>query len=159
MFTYICTIIAVTLAAMSVKEYLPVAITIAAAFILEKFAYNYLFLEIRADNGWLIYLIYSTIQLMVMALLLILKSHFVIAGLIFMNLGYNLLTASSYFYSFNVNFYQAYQYFVGTIMVFELIYLGLLNRYVYSRKHRRNNTAYLDAVFCVRVRDIDGGVA
>jgi len=129
------TIIAVFLAVTSVEKYRFIASIVALEFVLHVLAYNYLFLDYRADpeNGWLIYLTYVVIQLPIMAILSTLKSHFAITALIFINLTYNLLTTASYFYESSVNFYQAYQYFVGSIMIFELIYLGLLSKYVNSR--------------------------
>ena len=159
MFDYLCIIVAVLLAATSVSKYRAIAVIIAIEFIAHKLAFNYILVEAQAENGWLTYMIYSVIQLTAMSMLLYLKSHFVITALIFINLSYNMLTALSYFYSFDVNFYQAYQYFVGTIMVFELIYLGLLNKHVYSRKHRDNSDPYIDGVFRVRPGNSSRGLS
>jgi len=153
--------IAVLLAAFSVKEYRFIALAVAVEFILHIVAYLYVFTEFRADNGWFIYLIYAAIQLTVMASLLRLKSHFVIIGLLFINMSYNLLTVLGYFYAEFISFYYIYPYFVGTIMIFELIYLGLLNNYVarYRNNHGRVDTDHIDSVFFVRCRNTSRGVA
>jgi len=160
-FTYACIVGAALLAAFSVKEYRFIALAVVVEFTLHKAAYLYAFTELRADNGWLIYLIYASIQLVVMTSLLKLKSHFVIIGLLFINMSYNLLTVLGYFYQEFASFYYIYPYFVGTIMIFELIYLGLLNNYVarYRNKHGRVDTDYIDSVFRIRTRDSSGGVA
>jgi len=148
------------LAAFPVKEYKFIAMAVALEFILHKVVYLYAFTGFRADNGWLIYLMYASIQLSIMFALLKLKSHFVITGLLFINMSYNLLTVLGYFYAEFISFYYIYPYFVGTIMIFELIYLGLLNNYVarYRNNHGRVDTDYIDSVFRIRSRDTNRGM-
>ncbi len=151
MFTYICIFIAVLLAAFSIKEYRLIAIVVAAEFILHKLAYNYTFIDARAEYSWLIYLFYAAIQLTVMSFLLRLKSHFIIIGLVFINFTYNLLTIKAFFDVEFISFYYIYPYFVGIIMMFELIYLGLLNKYVsnYYRKRGTIDIDHINSVFYV----------
>lgn len=152
-FDYICISIAVLLAAFSVKQYKIISIIVALEFILHNLAYNYAFLEFRdiPGNGWFIYLMYASIQLSIMAFLFGLKSHFIIIGLVFINMVYNLLTIKGFFDVEFISFYYIYPYFVGTIMIFELLYLGLLNRYVsnYYRKRGRIDFDHIDGVFYV----------
>ena len=152
MFDYICIAIAVLLAAFSIKEYRFIAFAVALEFSLHNLAYNFAFLDFRSENGWFIYLIYAAIQLSTMYALYKLKSHFVIVGLLFINMIYNLSTVLGYFYADFISIYYIYPYFVGTIMIFELFYIGLLNRYVanYRRKHGRLDFDYIDSVFRVR---------
>jgi len=152
MFTYICILIAVLLAAFSIKEYRFISLVVALEFALHKLSYNFVFLDFRSENGWLIYIMYALIQLCAMFTLYKLRSHFVIVGLLFINMVYNLSTALGYFYEEFIHIYYIYPYFVGTIMIFELFYLGLLNRYVinYRRKHGRLDFDYIDSVFRVR---------
>lgn len=161
MFTYICIFIAVLLAAFSIKEYRLICIVVAVEFILHKLAYNYTFVDARAEHSWLIYLFYAAIQLTVMSFLVSLKSHFVIIGLVFINLIYNLLTIKGFFDVEFKSFYYVYPYFVGAIMIFELAYLGLLNKYVsnHYRKHGAIDINYIDSVFYVWPKFIGRGVA
>lgn len=156
MFDYLCIASAVLLAAFSIKEYKLISVVVAVEFILHKLAYNYTFIEARAEYDWLIYLFYASIQLTVMSFLFSLKSHFVIITLVFINLVYNLLTIKGFFDVEFKKLYYIYPYFVGTIMIFELIYLGLLNKYVsnYYRKHGAIDINHIDSVFYVRPKPI-----
>jgi len=151
-FNTACLFIAGLLAVRSVKRYRFIAWAVFLEFALHKIAYLYFFLEFRSENKWFIYLMYVSIQIPIMALLLYLKSHFVITALIFINVVYNLLTVQAYFHQEFTLFYNAKDAFIGTIMIFELIYLGLLNRYVhnYRNKYGELNFDFIDRVFRVR---------
>jgi len=161
MFNTACLFIAGFLAVRSVKRYRFIAWAVFIEFALHKIVYLYLFLDFRSENKWFIYLMYVSIQIPIMALLWYLKSHFVITGLIFINLVYNLLTVQAYFHQEFVPFYNAKDAFIGTIMIFELIYLGLLNRYVYNyrNKYGKPNFDYIDRVFRIRGWNLIRGVA
>ena len=104
---------------------------------------------------------YAVIQLPVMYFLYKVKSHFVITGLIFINMLYNLATPLSYFDARFIDVYYAKDWFVGSIMVMELIYLGLLSQYVrsYITKRWNVNNDYIDSVFRVRGWNPNGGLA
>jgi len=160
MFTYYCIIIAAFLAGNSVKEYRFLAIAVFSEFLLHKLAYNHLFLDFRSENKFFIFYLYATIQLPIMCLLLILKSHFVITGLIFINMVYNLLTPLSFSNREYSDIYDAKDWFIGTIMLMELLYLGLLSQHVtaYCRKHGTVDTDYIDRVFRVRGWNINRGL-
>lgn len=149
------------MAAFSIKEYRFIALVVALEFTLHKLCYNYAFLDFRSENNWFIYIIYASIQLSTMYALYKLKSHFVIVGLLFINMVYNLSTVLGYFYAEFISIYYIYPYFVGTIMIFELIYLGLLSRYVRNYITKRWNVTdeYIDSVFMVRGLHINRGLA
>ena len=152
MFTYYCIIAAALLYGSSIKEYRFIALAVFLEFLLHKLAYNHLFLDFRSENKWFIYYMYAVIQLPIMYALYKLKSHFVITGLILINLLYNLSTSLSYFDARFISIYYAKDWFVGTVMVFELIYLGLLSQYVrtFIEKRWRVDNDYIDRVFLVR---------
>lgn len=80
-----------------------------------------------------------------------LKSHFVISGLILINLAYNLIVPLSYFDADYLFIYEAKTAVIQTIMVMELTYLGLLTRYARSFIEKRwgVNADYIDRVFRV----------
>ena len=69
--------------------------------------------------------------------------------LVFINLGYNVLTVSQYLIT-TYDFYALYYNFVGSIMVLELIYLAGITVYVsnYRRKYGFVNTSSIDKLFC-----------
>ena len=156
-FDLICISIAVILAAFSVKEYMLISAVVSVEFVLHSLTYNYVYLDARAEHGWLIYLFYAAIQLTVMSFLISLKSHFVIVMLIFINFVYNLLTIKGFFDVEFKSFFYVYPYFVGAIMIFELIYLGLLNKYVsdYRRKHGAVDLSHIDSIFYVWPKPIN----
>lgn len=161
MFTLICAGIAALLAAFSVKEYKFIACVVAAEFISHKVAFL-LFNDLSNSlGGWLIYIIYASIQLSAMYLMWRHQSHLAIIMLLFINMVYNLFTAYGYFNAGFISFYYIYPYFVGTIMVMELAYLGLLNRYVARCRNKRGGYGidHIDSLFRVRRRVCSGGVA
>ena len=154
MFTTVCSFVAVSLAAFSCKEWRIVAWVVALEFASHKLAYLYLALDFRAENGWAIFMIYATINLIALSLCRLLKSHFFIAFLIFLNMSYNLLTTFGYFDKIFISLYFKYDAFINTIMVLELIYLGMLCKYVpttlFKLGVRVDNL--LDRLFCVGTR-------
>lgn len=154
MFTLISAGVAALLAAFSVKEYKFIACVVAAEFISHKVAFLLFNGFSNSLGGWLIYIIYASIQLAAMYLMWKLQSHLAITALFFINMVYNLFTAYGYFNSGFISFYYVYPYFVGTIMVMELAYLGLLNRYVARKRdeHGDYGIDHIDSLFCVRRR-------
>lgn len=78
-----------------------------------------------------------------------------------MNMLYNLLVPLSYINAEFINIYYAKDAFVRTIMVMELIYLGLLSQYARSYITKRFNISndYIDRVFRVRGWRSNGGLA
>lgn len=152
MFGYYCIIAAAYLLGCSIKEYRFIAFAVFLEFLLHKLAFNHLFLEYRAEDKSLIFYIYASIQLPVIYLLAKIKSHFVISGLIFINMIYNLSIPFTFKYETFINIYLAKDYFIGTIMIMELIYLGLLSQHArnYITKRWSVDGNYIDSVFCVR---------
>lgn len=160
MFTLFCSIVAALLAAFSIKEYRFIAYVVATEFIAHKVAFL-LFNDLSNSlGGWLIYLIYASLQFAAIYLMWRLQSHFAITMLFFINMLYNLSTACGYVYEEFIIFYYVYPYFVGTIMIMELAYLGLLNQYVarYGVKRGDCDIDYIDRLFRVRRRLCDGGL-
>jgi len=75
-----------------------------------------------------LYIAYSTIQLATIIALINLKSHLAILGIVLIQLGYNMLTVSQYVIP-TYDFYSAYETFMQSLMVLELIYMGMLTSY------------------------------
>lgn len=151
MFTLFCSALAVLLAVSAFKQYRLIALILALEFALHVLAYKYLFLDFRAENKWFIYLLYSAIQLPIMLMLKQLKAHFIIVALIFANMCYNLLTMAGYFNENFTMFYYAKDQVVGAIMIFELIYLGILNKYVVYHRGKQGYTGLIDINAIFRV--------
>lgn len=151
MFTLFCSALAALLAVSAFKQYRLTALVLALEFALHVLAYKYLFLDFRAENKWFIYLLYSAIQLPVMLILKQLKAHFIIVSLIFANMCYNMLTMAGYFNENFTMFYYAKDQVVGAIMIFELIYLGILNKYVVYHRGKQGYTGLIDIDVIFRV--------
>lgn len=149
------------LAMSSIREYRFLAGAVFFEFSMHSVLYQGGIVETSILNPSLIYLAYATVQVFVMAYLYFKKSHFVITGLIFINLCLNLLSFQEFEpYKF-MSIYYVYPFLVGTIMIFELVYLGLLNQCVsdYRRKHGEPNLDYIDSVFRIRSWNSGGGMA
>lgn len=153
--------IAGLLAISSIKEYRFLAGAVFFEFSFHSILYQAGIVETSLLNPWLIYLSYSVVQIFVMAYLYFKKCHFIITGFIFINLCLNLLAIQEFMpYKF-ISIYYVYPYLVGTIMIFELIYLGLLNQYVsnYRTEHGKPGLDYIDDVFRVRGWVINRGLS
>lgn len=75
-----------------------------------------------------------------------------------MNLLYNLAIPLSFFDAEFISIYYTKNPFIRTIMVMELIYIGLLSQYVRNylmRYEITNDNDYLDRLFCVRGWNFD----
>jgi len=154
MFSLICTLVAVSLAAISAKQYRFIAYLVAIEFALHLIAYNYLFLDFRSNNSSGIYFIYILIQVNVLWIMYKNQTHFIIAGLIFINLTYNFLTILQHLGLTSINFHDQYILIARTIMILELIYLLGITSYVgnYIRKHTFLDINYIDNLFFIRRR-------
>ena len=158
MFAVICPIAALILAAFSHPKYRFIAFVVVFEFAMSKIAYNYFFLESRAENSSLIYVLYSLIQVSVLFIMYMKQTHFIIAALVFLNLVYNFLTILQHLHITQINFHDPYQYVVGTIMIMELLYLLGTNIYVsnYLRRNGYLDIDALDSLLLVWRRPING---
>jgi len=130
MFDLACLALAVTFSILASKEFRVLSAIVAFEFLACFFAYNFLLLDVRSENSSLIYLIYIFIQTCVIMMLYRYKAHRVIVGLVFLNLTYNMLTASQYVASTSYDFYSNYKFNMGFIMLLELIYMLGITGYV-----------------------------
>ena len=146
------------LAISSIREYRFLAGSVFFEFSVHSILYQGGIVETSVLNPWLIYLAYATVQILVMSYLYFKKAHFIITGLIFINLIFNLLSIQEFTQYKFMSIYFPYPFLVGTIMLCELVYLGLLNQYVsdYRRKHGCPDLDYIDRVFRVRTRGSSG---
>lgn len=160
MFDSICIMIAGFLAISSIKEYRFLAGAVFFEFSMHNILHQGGIVETSILNPWLIYLAYATVQIFTMAYLYFKKTHFIITGLIFINLCFNLLAIQEFMLFKFMSIYMIYPYLVGTIMIFELVYLGLLNQCVsnYRGKHGKPNLDYIDSVFRVRAGNSSRGL-
>lgn len=147
-FDLICVLLAVFLAATSIRKYRHISCIVALEFVFHQIIYL-TFKE--CQSAWVLYVAYAAIQLACVFALKKIESHITILTLIIINLVYNLSTAFGYFYKEFIVFYYVYPYFVGTIMIIELAYMGLLNQYVasYRAERRGCDIDYIDRLFCV----------
>jgi len=150
MFDYTCILVAFILARYSSQEYRAIAYLMLAEFFFHKLAYVLGIQLTDLLNPKAIYLAYIIIQMLIIVAMLAIQAHMIVIGLIFINLGYNMLTISQFNMS-TYDFYGFYKYFVGGLMLLELIYLIGISRYVanYRRKHGSINVNYIDRMFCV----------
>lgn len=162
-FDEISTLAAVILAYFSVKEYKFIAWIVVVEFLSHLISYNYLFLDFRSTHTWTIYLIYMVIQVIILGAMYKNQAHFIIVGLIFINLGYNFLTILQHIGVTVINFHGPYMLVARAIMIFELLYLLGMSYYVagYIRKNgpiKHGDIDYLDRLFSVRRNIISRGV-
>ncbi len=157
MFDYAAILIALILARYSRPEYRIIAYILLAEFVAHKLAYILGIQLTNLLNPTGIYLAYAIIELLAIVAILRYQAHLAIAALIFLSLTYNMLTISQY--SMNTfDFYGSYKVVIQTIMVLELVYLGMLTAYVsaFRAKHGFINTNYIDRMFCIRGRCNNG---
>ncbi len=145
MFGVICTFAALILAAFAHPKYRFIALLVAFEFVAHKITYNYLFLDLRSENSGLIYVLYASIQVMILLFMYMRQTHFTIALLVFLNLVYNFLTTLQHQHLTTVNFHDPYWVVIGVIMILELLYLLGANLYV-ANYLKRNGFVDLDAI-------------
>ena len=157
MFTYLCILAAFALTRFSRPEYRVIAYILLAEFAAHKLAYILGIQLTSILNPQGIYLAYAAIELLAIIAMIKYQCHLTIALLIFINLGYNMLTISQY-YMETYDFYGSYQFFVQTIMILELVYLAGITAYVsnYRRKYGLVNTNSIDRLFRIWGRGNNG---
>jgi len=157
MFTYICILIAFVLTRFSRPEYRVIAYILLAEFAAHKLAYIFGIQITDLLNPQGIYLAYAIIELLAIVAMLKYQCHLAIAALIFINLGYNMLTISQYVMP-TYDFYGSYKVFTQSIMILELLYLAGITVYVsnYRRKYGFINTTNIDKLFCIWGRPDNG---
>ena len=150
-FDYFCIIVAFILARNSRPEYRAIAYLLLAEFFFHRLVYILGIQVTDALNPKAIYLAYIIIEMLIIVAMIAIQAHIVIIALIFINLGYNMLTISQFDKPTHINFYEMYKYFVGGLMLLELIYLIGINKYVadYRRKHGFISINHIDRMFYV----------
>lgn len=150
MFDYACILVAFLIARKSRPEYRAIAYLLLVEFVAHKTAYilGVELTDLLNPTG--IYLTYIIIETLIIVAMVAIQAHTLIIALIFVNLGYNMLTISQYSMS-TYDFYSLYKYFVGSLMILELVYLIGIHRYVanYRRKHGFINVNYIDRMFFI----------
>lgn len=150
-FDYFCIFVALILARNSRPEYRAIAYLLLAEFFFHKIAYIIGIQLTDLLNPKAIYLAYIIIQMLIIVAMIAIQAHIVIIALIFINLGYNMLTISQFDTQTYINFYEIYKYFVGGLMLLELIYLIGIHKYAenYRRKHGFISVNHIDRMFYV----------
>lgn len=150
-FDYFCIIVAFILARNSRPEYRAIAYLLLAEFFFHRLVYILGIQITDLLNPKAIYLAYIIIEMLIIVAMIAIQAHIVIIALIFINLGYNMLTISQFDAPTHINFYEIYKYFVGGLMLLELIYLIGINKYVanYRRKHGFISVNFIDRMFFV----------
>ena len=151
MFDLICPFAAICLAAFSQKQYRFIALLVAFEFILHNLTYSYLFLDIRSNNSGLIYVLYMGIQAFVLWIMYMRQTHFIIAGLIFLNLVYNFFLVLQFTHITGVDFYAYKSMVIMSIMVLELLYLLGITTYVsvYLKRNGYLDIDDIDSLFLI----------
>lgn len=155
MFDYFCIIAAFVLALNSSREYRAIAYLLFTEFFFHKLVYIAGIQVTDLLNPKAIYLTYIIVQMLIIVAMIAIQAHITILILIFINLAYNMLTIAQ----FNAvekglnyyDFYSLYKYFVGGLMLLELIYLAGISRYVanYRRKHGFISVNHIDRMFYI----------
>lgn len=159
MFTFLCIIVAVCLAAFAVKEFRIVAVIVALGFLATKAAFIMLNTFLTPYDAWVCYFVYGVIEVIGIAILRQTNCHFFIMGLFGISAGFNFYTA--YFahqaletieswHKF-ISIDALYPWLIGIIMILELVYLGWLNNYVSKRMRGVNDSElnFIDRLFRV----------
>lgn len=150
MFDYAGILIAFLIARKSCPEYRAIAYLVLVEFAAHKVAFILGIQLTDLLNPKAIYLTYIIIEMLIIVAMIAIQAHIFIIALIFINLGYNMLTISQYNIS-TYDFFWLYKYFVGGLMILELVYLIGISGYVanYRRKYGVINVNYIDRMFCV----------
>jgi len=154
-FDYFCIIVAFILARNSRPEYRAIAYLLLAEFFFHRLVYILGIQITDLLNPKAIYLAYIIIEMLIIVAMIAIQAHIVIIALIFINLGYNMLTIAHFdavkqgieYY----DFYGLFRYFVGGLMLLELIYLIGIHKYVenYRRKHGFISINHIDRMFYI----------
>ena len=150
-FDGICIIIALFFTARASRQYQSICFIVLCWFVISEVVYNHLFLELRAQNNWLIYIFYNVINVIIALKLLSNQSHNVIISLISLNILLNIVV-SMYFagYLFPIFLYHMYPYIAASISVAVLIYMWDISngaRFIDRLAHNKNNFIRL---LCIR---------
>ncbi len=157
MLSLICSIIAVTLAALSVKQYKFVSTIVAMEFALHYIAYNYLFLDFRESNKATIFVMYMVIQACaILAISYRQPRQLAMAVLIFIDLTYNFLLVLRYLHITDIDFHIIRDYVKVIIMITELVLMAGMVKNVYGNNKlpKYLNIAYFDSLFRNRYRSV-----
>lgn len=148
MFDGICILIALYLYSKVSRAEKSIAFTVLCFFVVSDVVYNYLFKEFRSDNHWVIYWLYSAVNLGVIYNLKRTGAHLVIMALIAANVLLNIVV-SFYFISKSIPYwvYNLYPYPAGFIMVSCLIYLWMLQNGARRIDSLANNQSALGVFF------------
>lgn len=167
-FDLIFTGIAALLAVFSIKEYKLICKIVSLEFAGHIFVY-YILYQSGILNNWSLYAGYAACQFMAMYFAKKSQYHIYIYSFLLINLTINLISLN---FAYNhwesrlytqefISIYSVYEDLTRTIMIFELLYLGFLTRYVatHIRKYGDPNIDYIDSLFRVRCRLVAEGVA
>lgn len=160
MFGYFCIAICFILARNSRPEYRVIAYLLLLEFSAHKLAYVFGDQLTPILQGSLLYMTYAIIELSAIAYLKLFQSHRVIMALVFISLVYNALVVSQY--SFPVyDYMEHYWWIMGIVMLFELLYLGMLTAYVanFRRKQGFISASHIDRLFFIRRRNVAWGLS
>lgn len=174
-FSPLCVLAAGLLAAFTVTEYRLAAKVVFFEFLLHEAVYYFGIVQTDILDSAFLYAAYMAIQVAALYFMYKFQTHFIISALLFLNLLFNFVMVVQYINVATMDTYNNYLVAldgyraakiiwintVGVVMLFELLYLLGMNRYVanYTRKHgpiKRGDIDYLDRLFIVR-RDILGG--
>ncbi len=151
MLTYICIIVSFIIYRLSTKEGLTFARLMLFGFIALKISYLLTSQSTYLMSTPFLLLIYSFIQAVIIRKSKCIdKSQFAILGLLFISLGYNMLTISQYVLV-TYDFYGSYKSIIGPIMILELLLLSWNVKYVadYRKSHRDSYINFINRVLCV----------
>ena len=149
MFGYICMAMCFILARYSRPEYRVISYLLAFEFLAHKIVYV-IGDQLLSIPGSLLYTLYLVSELIAMSYLILFKSHLAIITFILISLVYNALVVSQYSYPV-YDYMQHYQIVMKTVMLLEMVYLGMLTAYVanFRRKHGFINASHIDRMFFI----------
>ena len=142
MFDGICILLALFLYSKAEEGYRNIAFFALCWFIVSDVIYHYFFLDIRAANNWLIYLIYSAVNVWIIYKLSKLRAALFINRVLKANVLLNIV-ASLWFLSSTDDkmIYNVYPYPAGLFMILVLSYLWMVSygtRILASQNNNRN---------------------
>lgn len=126
MFESICILTALYLYANS-AEYRDISFSVLCFFVISDVVFNYILLDFRAENNWLIYQFYNVINIFIVLSLAKNKAHLVILGVIIANILLNIVVSLYFISSWGRWVYDMYKYVAGFLMVLALCYMWVIS--------------------------------
>ena len=150
MFDRIAIFTAFILMLTSHKRYRNIALVLFLWLLISDLCHTYVLLDLRSDNNWIIYLLYSCINGATIFALKTLNSHILPICLLSVNILLNIPIAF-YFVSDHIPYsvYTSYSCLAGSIVLLALIYMRGLHYGDRLKRRENDNSNIINLLFSV----------